>query len=132
MAVKPLLSEEEERKAGALLQNAMPLGETKFLTAFYEKLGFKNFSDANFQLVRLHNEIMKETSCDFTMTFRQLGFVKIDDMLDPQVLEKHWALRVFSRHRKYKDFVNLYKQCMSIEGQYHRFCQHWMITSFYE
>lgn len=118
MAVKPLLSEEEERKAEMLLQNAFPLGEAKFLMKFYEKLGFKYSPDANPQLVRLLNDIMKETSCDFTMTFRQLGLIKIDEMLDPQVLEKYWALNVFSKHKKFKDFVTMYKYCMSLEGAY--------------
>lgn len=113
-AVRPLLSGADERKAEILLQNAVGAGQTQIMTAFYEKLGLKiSREDSLFHLLI---KMLEETSSDFTMTFRQLGFVTIDEMLDPKVVEKHWALNRFSKSRRFKDFVQLYKQYMVAEG----------------
>lgn len=116
MAVRPLLSEPEQKQADAMLHNAVATGEAQFLAGFHEKLGFKPNSTANTQLVHLIVQMMQDTSSDFTMTFRQLAFVKFDEMLDPKVLDKHWALKVFSRHPRFKEFLHTYKQNMIIEG----------------
>lgn len=116
MAVRPLLSEPEQKEAESILRNAGATIEAQFLSGFHEKLGFKTNATANFQLVQLLVEIMQDTSCDFTMTFRQLAFVKIDEMLDPKVVDKHWALKSFSRHQRFKEFLHMYKQNMVIEG----------------
>lgn len=116
MAVRPLLSEPEQKQAESMLRNAAATGEPQFIAGFYEKLGFKASATANFQLVHLLVEIMQDTSSDFTMTFRQLAFVKFEELLDPKVLDKHWALKVFSRHPRFKEFLHAYKQTMVIEG----------------
>lgn len=118
MAVRPLLSEPEQRKAEILLRNASAAGEALLAAAFYEKLGFASNPNASPQLTDLLLDIMQDTSSDFTMTFRQLAFVTIDEMSDPKVLGKHWALKVFSSHGKFKEFVNMYKQYMILEGWY--------------
>lgn len=116
VAVKPLLSEPEQKKAEILLRNAMAAGEVQFVMAFHEKLGFKRNPDVNPQLSRLLIEVMDDTGSDFTMTFRQLAFITIDEMSDSKVLEKHWALVILSKHERFKEFVSLYKQYMIEEG----------------
>jgi uncharacterized protein YdiU (UPF0061 family) len=119
MAVRPLLSEPERRKAEILLQNIIVAADAQLAVTFHEKLGFKDNSNPNTQLSSLLLKIMEETLSDFTMTFRQLGYVGIDEMSDSKALERHWALKRISEHKKYFEFLHLYRKCMSEEGVYH-------------
>ncbi|KAE8741130.1 hypothetical protein FOCC_FOCC013388 [Frankliniella occidentalis] len=116
MAVKVLLSEPEQKRIEVLLRNAVAAGEAQYAMAFNEKLGFITNPNITPQLSRFLIEMMEETGSDFTMTFRQLGFVTIDEMADAKALEKHWSLNILSKHSKYLEFVSLYKQCMAVEG----------------
>lgn len=116
MAVRPLLSDPERRKAEILLQNVVVAADAQLAVAFHEKLGFRDNPNPNTQLSSLLLKIMEETWSDFTMTFRQLGYVTISDISDSKALEKHWALKLISKHRKFYDFLHLYRKCMNEEG----------------
>ena len=52
--------------------------------------------------------MMSETKADFTMTFRGLSELTLNEQNDPVFIKKHWALNDLSRHKNWKEWLEQY------------------------
>ena len=118
LALDSLLSQQQKHIAAKILNGYVDVYKAKFMKLFRSKLGLKsvNGEDENDeQLVAILLKMMEETKSDFTMTFRQLGELSIDQLIDYSVLQYYWALKTMFKHKWYKDWVSLYQKRFSLE-----------------
>jgi uncharacterized protein YdiU (UPF0061 family) len=52
--------------------------------------------------------MMSETKADFTMTFRGLSELTLNEQNDPEFIKKHWALNDLSKHKNWKEWLEQY------------------------
>lgn len=51
---------------------------------------------------------MDDVKADFTMTFRSLSELTINEQNDPDMINKHWALTDLSMHKRWKEWLKKY------------------------
>lgn len=73
-------------------------------------MGLREYFDTDNELLMLLLQIMEETGADFTMTFRQLAELDIENMSDLLSLEGLWSLERLATHSSYEPFVEAYKR----------------------
>ena len=116
-AVSPLLTDDQIEKVTAILNQCSSMLADQLNDAFEKKLGLNETKSP--ELYSILMRMMQDSGCDFTMTFRQLGYIDIKDLLDPALLEKQWALSKLGKHENFSDFVAQYQKRMEEEGKWY-------------
>ncbi|CAC5386865.1 Protein adenylyltransferase SelO, mitochondrial,Protein adenylyltransferase SelO-1, mitochondrial,Protein adenylyltransferase SelO [Mytilus coruscus] len=112
-ALEPLLTQQQRKQAGQILNGYIDIYKSKFLKLFFKKLGLtfdNNNIEDDEQLIALLLKMMSDTKSDFTMTFRQLGELPIDKMNDYGITRFYWALKKLSKHKWYTEWISMYKE----------------------
>lgn len=119
LALMPLWTEYEIPLSQKILMSYGEHYRSKFMEMFRKKLGLEtNQGEEDENLVAVLLRIMSETKADFTMTFRELSEVGLDELrTSEQIGEKFWALGTVASHEWFSGWVNLYAKRLKAEGQ---------------
>ncbi|XP_054275655.1 protein adenylyltransferase SelO, mitochondrial-like [Macrosteles quadrilineatus] len=111
-ALFPLLTEIQKKQTSDLLQSEANYLTDSLINTFSKKLGLPQ-SDK--QLVEMFAEMLEETKADFTMSYRDLSEIELDQM-DKPCPGQYWALATVAQHDAYPRFVSAYKEKLKETG----------------
>lgn len=121
IAIDPLLTNQQKKQAQIILNGYVDIYKRQYMELLCRKLGltFDGHNEDDKQLVAILLKMMEETRSDFSMTFRQLGDVRIDQLNDHSIIKNYWALDKLSTHEWYHHWVALYRKRSIREGLSH-------------
>lgn len=109
-ALVPLLDSNQIQQIETILKGYVQIYKQKYMEIFRRKLGFVTIEEDDEQLVAILLKMMEDRKSDFTMTFRQLGELSLEN-LDSKIISKSaWALRHLSSHDWYNRWIKAYRQ----------------------
>ncbi|CAH1802032.1 unnamed protein product [Owenia fusiformis] len=82
--------------------------KSKFMELFRKKLGLVGVEPNDEYLVALLLKMMAEQNADFTMTFRELGELTIENMRNNHIPSRLWALTHLFSNSNFKNWLILY------------------------
>uniref|UniRef100_A0A1B6D888 Selenoprotein O n=1 Tax=Clastoptera arizonana TaxID=38151 RepID=A0A1B6D888_9HEMI len=104
-ALGPLLSTTQQSKINEILLSETKYVKKRHAEIFSLKLGL---TDPNDDLVKLFVTMLEDTKADFTMSFRELSEVQLEN-LDKPCKATNWALSKLATHKDYANFLKLYR-----------------------
>ncbi|RUS89357.1 hypothetical protein EGW08_002877, partial [Elysia chlorotica] len=117
VALDPILTKDQQETAEIILNGYYEILNRTLLQRFAKKLGLPSSpSTTDADLVTMFLDLMRLTHSDFTMSFRQLGEAKLDDLIKGDIHPTHWALMQLSSSRKFKIFLGKYLARMRYLG----------------
>jgi uncharacterized protein YdiU (UPF0061 family) len=106
--MRALLGQKQARQVDGILGGYHVHYEKSFLEKFRGKLGLTGTDKKDEKIISLLLDMMQASKSDFTMTFRQLGDVTIEDLREGKISEDLWALKRVSSHEKFSKWVEKY------------------------
>ncbi|XP_064632790.1 protein adenylyltransferase SelO-like [Lineus longissimus] len=106
--MRAVLSEKQTRQVDGILRGYQVHYDKAFLEVFGGKLGLQGTDSKDEKLINSLLDMMKTTRTDFTMTFRQLGDVTIDELREGKISDDLWALKRVSSHEKFSKWAEKY------------------------
>ncbi|PIK49874.1 putative selenoprotein O-like isoform X4 [Apostichopus japonicus] len=107
-ALIPLLDSAGVRRSQEIIAEYSDKYHVKLMSLFREKLGLKEATETSDYLVALLLQVMEENRSDFTMTFRQLGELSLDQLANGDIAKRQWALVDLQDSGLFKEWVRLY------------------------
>lgn len=110
IAMQPLfISKEKESQMETIVTQFSNLYESYFLDRMMSKLGLKNRQANDEKLLQDLFNMMTETGADFTMTFRELSEVTVEEIEKNSYSKtKFWSLTPLTQHNDWKSFLKSY------------------------
>ncbi|KAK9953583.1 hypothetical protein ABG768_017567 [Culter alburnus] len=126
-ALKPLLTSDQLSQSQQILREYPQIYHQRFHELFKAKLGFLGNEENDSHVIAFLLKLMEDTGADFTMTFRQLSEVTLSQLQKGSIAPSVWALSDLSSHEYFRDWVQLYVQCLlSVESDSDAARQHRM------
>ncbi|XP_068604379.1 protein adenylyltransferase SelO-like [Brachionichthys hirsutus] len=107
VALSPVFSEKQRKEAKTVLGGFAEIYQMRFHQLFKAKLGLLGEEEGDGHLVAFLLKMMEETQSDFTMTFRQLSEVSLEQLHRKNVTQM-WALEDLSSHLLFADWLRTY------------------------
>lgn len=107
-ALRPILTETQRADVKRALKSFNDLYQASLLRSFRRKLGLDGQHPDDSMLLASLLYLMEETRADFTMTFRQLADISLEEMRQSSVPSSLWALKELSGHRLFKKWMTAY------------------------
>ncbi|GFO16282.1 upf0061 protein ydiu [Plakobranchus ocellatus] len=110
IALDPVFTDNQRRVARLVLDGYHDILNKTLHQHFTKKLGLpSDYSAVDVQIIQMFFKSMKKTRSDFTMSFRQLGEVSLDE-LKQGLFEtgSHWALRQLKSDPNFDLFLEKY------------------------
>ncbi|XP_068086763.1 protein adenylyltransferase SelO isoform X2 [Anabrus simplex] len=114
-ALSPLLEEVDRGELLEIYYSLEGYANFKLSQGFRRKLGLTKDMPGDMQLVDKLLRLMELTETDFTMVFRQLGEVSLEELVDPEATKGLWALEKLQSHKDFEDFVMAYSMRITAE-----------------
>ena len=112
IALHPLSTKHQIKQLDLILKGYEGRYKSKFMELFCRKLGIKECSSDDENLVAILLKMMEDTQADFTMTFRELSELDIDTLVQSAVTgkfsERFWTLTKLVKHEWFRDWCKLY------------------------
>lgn len=110
VALQPLLSNDQTKQITTVLKGYVDIYKTKFMENFRRKIGIRQAEDDE-QFIAILLKMMEDAKADFTMTFRQLSEIHINDIEKVLTLpdDQAWALKRLATHDWYDAWGKMYK-----------------------
>ncbi|GFR89347.1 UPF0061 protein YdiU [Elysia marginata] len=117
VALNPVLTYDQQETAKIILDGYYDIFNRSLLQRFTQKLGLSlPASAADAKLVAMFLSLMQQTRSDFTLSFRQLGETKLDDLLGGAIEHSQWALTRLKCHPKFDLFLDKYQMRLEEQG----------------
>lgn len=110
LALNPLMDSRQRQLASAVLMGFPDLYYYRFTELFRAKLGFLSASEEDLTLITSFLNLMEETGADFTMSFRHLSEITLDQLSSLNIPQEYWALQELSKHRDFPAWISEYLQ----------------------
>ncbi|XP_068199623.1 protein adenylyltransferase SelO-like [Antennarius striatus] len=107
MALSPVFSEKQQKEAKVILKGFVEIYQMRFYQLFKAKLGLLGEEEDDGYLIAFLLKMMEDTQSDFTMTFRQLSEVSLEQLQRKNITQM-WALEDLSSHLLFADWLNMY------------------------
>jgi len=109
-ALGPLLSSFQQTQMSMILEGFSDIYTRKHRTLFRQKLGICDIhpQDKLDHVIYSLLNIMEETQSDFTMTFRQLAELSLEDLKKSKIPEKFWAVKSLMTYYNVKEWLKTY------------------------
>lgn len=112
-SLKKALNRDQHSTISIILDGYDNIYRRAYFSAFCKKLGLQGGPECNDeQLVVDLLKMMEDTKADFTMTFRQLGDVPINDLDTKAINTSHWALLDLQKHPKFVQWKTAYHKVL--------------------
>lgn len=108
LALLPLVDKKQRKKMKLILNSFNEKYQKKLMKIFRKKLGLFNELEGDSLLVASLLYLMKETKSDFTMTFRNLGSLSMNDLKTRTISESLWSLQQLKKHEMFNDWIESY------------------------
>lgn len=115
-ALRPVLSNHQIKQLPRILHGYQQIYKNKFMELFISKLGLLTIKENDENLVALFLRIMEDTKSDFTMSFRELGEIDLQELNSDLVSQKYWSLTIMASHEWFGNWVTKYKERLREEG----------------
>lgn len=116
-SLKRVLNSDQHSTISIILDGYDNIYRRAYYSAFCKKLGLQGRSECdNEQLVVDLLKMMEDTKADFTMTFRQLGDVPINELETNVINPSHWALLDLQIHPKFIQWMATYHKILVDNG----------------
>ena len=118
LAMNPVFTNGQKKAAKIVLDGYYDILNRTLLQRFVQKLGLSSSSPsaADGHLVETFLNLMRRTRSDFTMSFRQLGEVDLDDLMRGVIGPSQWALAQLKTNSKFGSFLEKYRTRLREEG----------------
>ncbi|CAI9563073.1 unnamed protein product [Staurois parvus] len=110
LALNPLMDSRQRQLASAVLTGFPDLYYYRFTELFRAKLGFLGGSEEDLSLIASFLNLMEETGADFTMSFRHLSEITLDQLSSLNIPQEYWALQELSKHSNFPAWISAYLQ----------------------
>ncbi|KAK7505820.1 hypothetical protein BaRGS_00003091 [Batillaria attramentaria] len=118
LALLPLLTEDQKTLSSKILLSYGDHYRSRFMDIFRRKLGLETEAGEDDEnLVAVLLRMMSDTKADFTMTFRELGEISVDELEHGEIAPKFWSLIELSSHAWFGGWVRLYTKRLQLENQ---------------
>ncbi|CAK8692674.1 protein nucleotidyltransferase YdiU-like [Clavelina lepadiformis] len=107
-AMAPVMTQSQLNDAKNVLNSFDTLYQNSLLDEFRNKLGLKGQNDDDYVLIASLLHLMNQTKADFTMTFRQLSHLRLQNMKDAIVPKHFWALQDLRMHKYFRPWLSAY------------------------
>lgn len=116
-ALFPLLHFHQQQIAEIILSGYNDHFKENYISLFTKKLGLRNIMrDKDENLIQTFLQILYESKSDFTLTFRHLGELSLENLSDKTILDgKFWTIKQIQKHSKYEQFMKIYKDRLEKE-----------------
>ncbi|XP_022088760.1 uncharacterized protein LOC110978248 isoform X2 [Acanthaster planci] len=108
LALLPLVDEHQARQLFQILQGYADIYKRRFMELFRKKLGLSGEDQQDEYIVALLLKLMEDTHADFTMTFRQLGMLSVNDLALNSIQDSLWALKDLQQHSRFSEWIRVY------------------------
>ena len=116
ISLLPLLTKKQAKQASTILKDYAGIYKSEYMKLFMKKLGFKcldTYTEDDEQFVAILFKIMEDTKADFTMTFRELSELTLDQIELSIKQEKNiqgsWAVIELINHEWFAKWVKVYR-----------------------
>ncbi|XP_073344544.1 protein adenylyltransferase SelO-like isoform X2 [Pagrus major] len=113
-ALSPALSKKQQKEAKIILKGYADIYQMRFHQLFKAKLGLLGEEEEDGYLIAFLLKMMEDTQSDFTMTFRQLSEVSVEQLHNNNFTQT-WALEDLSSHKLFSDWLDMY--LLRLRGQ---------------
>ncbi|KAK1172050.1 protein adenylyltransferase SelO-like isoform X1 [Acipenser oxyrinchus oxyrinchus] len=107
-ALNPVLDTSQQLSAMQILKGYPDIYNKRFQELFKSKLGFLGEDAGDAYLIAYLLKLMEDTQADFTMTFRLLSEISVQQLQDQSIPQEFWALQDLSSHKLFSDWVPMY------------------------
>ncbi|KAM8882186.1 protein adenylyltransferase SelO-like isoform 1-T3 [Synchiropus picturatus] len=111
-AVSHMLTRGQQILAGKALKAFSDIYQARIHQLFTAKLGLQGEMEEDGHVIASLLKLMEETKSDFTMTFRQLSEITVQQLHNRDFAES-WALQDLSSHPRFSDWLDLYLRRLS-------------------
>ncbi|XP_041421778.1 protein adenylyltransferase SelO isoform X2 [Xenopus laevis] len=108
LALNPLLDARQQQLATQVLEGFPGLYYQRFTELFRSKLGMLGENDLDLTLISSFLDLMASAKADFTMSFRQLSEISLDELQSLTIPQEYWALQDISRQNNFPAWVDAY------------------------
>ena len=115
VALRPLMPSDQASRLGTALDAYTEAFAEEWRRRFSARLGLPAGAEAE-QLARRLLALMERSGADFTMTFRQLGDVTLEQLKDGQPPESLWALRTVAAAPGWREWVADYAARLQMDS----------------
>lgn len=144
IALSPLLNKKQQKLADVILRGYAEEYKSNFMEIFMRKLGFRgrrSYTEDDEQFVAVLLKIMEDTKADFTMTFREMSeltindleiLCKSDDYENENLLSTEtglWAVPKLISHDWFRYWLDMYKRKMAEGGIFEKQRQETMLKT---
>lgn len=135
IALSPLLNKRQQKQADVILRGYTEEYKSNFMEIFMRKLGFRgrrSYTEDDEQFVAVLLKIMEDTKVDFTMTFREMSELTLDNL---EILSKSddyetenlistemdlWAVPKLISHDWFQYWLDMYRRKMAEGGVFEK------------
>ncbi|XP_060068717.1 protein adenylyltransferase SelO-like [Ylistrum balloti] len=118
LALQPLLTTGQAKQMTVILKGYIDIYKAKFMNIFRRKIGLSKYMEDDEQIIAVLLKMMEETKADFTMSFRQLSELNINDLERVMLLPdtRAWALKKLASHDWFIAWVKMYKAALASQN----------------
>ncbi|KAJ8020330.1 Selenoprotein O [Holothuria leucospilota] len=113
-ALLPLLNADGVARTKTILAQYSEMYSKELMNLFRAKLGLEEKSEVTEYLVAMLLKMMEDTKSDFTMTFRQLGEISLEELNKGNIPEELWALADVKQSIHFSEWTKLYTAQFSL------------------
>ncbi|KAM5156627.1 protein adenylyltransferase SelO-like isoform 2-T4 [Mantella aurantiaca] len=110
LALNPLMDSRQRQLASAVLAGFPDLYYHRFTELFRAKLGLLSASEEDLTLIASFLNLMDDTGADFTMSFREISEITLDQLTSLNIPQEYWALQELSKHKDFPAWISAYLQ----------------------
>ncbi|XP_068091766.1 protein adenylyltransferase SelO-like isoform X2 [Hyperolius riggenbachi] len=110
LALNPLLDDRQKQLASAVLAGFPNLYYSRFTELFRSKLGLLGDNEDDLALIASLLNLMEDTGADFTMSFRQLSEITLEQLARLSIPQDFWALHEINQHKDFSAWSSAYLQ----------------------
>ncbi|CAH1271393.1 SELENOO [Branchiostoma lanceolatum] len=109
-ALAPLLTEQQRFQMTKILELYPDIYKTKYMEILRRKMGLLGEEEDDAMLAAVLFKMMTDTKADFTMTFRQLSELSLNQLEKATIPSHLWAIRTLQSHEYFTRWLQLYSQ----------------------
>ncbi|XP_077977550.1 protein nucleotidyltransferase YdiU-like [Glandiceps talaboti] len=107
-ALWSLLTPDQKRQSESVLRGYVEIYKRKFIEIFRTKLGLLQTAEEDEYIIGLLLKMMEDTAADFTMTFRQVGELTLQQLQNNDIPNRLWSLSGLQEHPQWSEWLDIY------------------------